>query len=428
MKKSILDKLLILMVGTMMIISCDDDDSMGDPDPQPDTTSMDTATNKTTGFVVSVNTGTGALTKYFETLPTGTVDISDGTDFQSFNQQDIFEGAFYGQNPNGTEELVKLIVDENGEFQIVGSFATFGRVDPIAIRDAETGVYFDYGNPQSLTVFNPTDMTIIGTIDMGGAEYPRDEETRYRELYIRDNLVFAPLGSFASPIWYNPMVTHIADIDQGTFFGNATVELEGPARHNQYFGNSYVDEAGNLYITDQGDLFTGTPARLHRINSGETTFDLDFELNLAATLNPQNLFFSVYNSFYYIGNGKGIASVTSDTPAGLLEILASVNFNPTALNQDQLNEVQVIIGQSENAAWCLIDLNAQTVTAIDGIPSQSFNHRFTIEEADGLWYLPVKSSTENAYYSYDPATGATGKAFDVVGGEILRFANLANNH
>ncbi|MEM6377726.1 MAG: hypothetical protein AAF705_05915, partial [Bacteroidota bacterium] len=211
MRKSILDILLISMMGTMIIVACDDDDNMENPDPQPDTTSMDTATNKTTGFVVSVNTGSGALTKYFETLPTGTADVSDGTDFQSFNQQDIFEGAFYGQSPNGTEELVKLIVDENGEFQIVGSFATFGRVDPIAIRDAETGVYFDYGNPQSLTVFNPTDMTITGAIDMSGAEYPREEETRYRELYIRDNLVFAPLGSFASPIWYNPMVTHIAD-------------------------------------------------------------------------------------------------------------------------------------------------------------------------------------------------------------------------
>ena len=148
------------------------------------------------------------------------------------------------------------------------------------------------------------------------------------------------------------------------------------------------------------------------------------------TLNPQNLFYSVYNGFYYIGNGLAVASITEDTPLDVLTILQSVGFNPAALSDSQIDEIVVILGQAENAAWCVIDLNADpvTVTAIDGIPSQPVNHRYNVEEADGIWYLPVHTQAENAYYSFNPATGAASKAFDVVGGEVSRFINLGNNH
>ncbi|MEM8893104.1 MAG: hypothetical protein AAGC88_00920 [Bacteroidota bacterium] len=111
-----------------------------------------------------------------------------------------------------------------------------------------------------------------------------------------------------------------------------------------------------------------------------------------------------------------------------MAILQSVGFNPTALTEAQLNEITVILGTSSNAAWSLIDLNAETVTAIEGIPLQDVNHRYNIEEADGIWYLPVHTESENAYYSYDPQTGTAAKAFDVLGGEVFRFINLGNNH
>ncbi|MEL6560883.1 MAG: hypothetical protein AAFQ94_21995 [Bacteroidota bacterium] len=417
---SILRLFLLMTIGILITFTaCNDDEGNGPTGP----------TNKTTGFVISVVTPNNtSLVKYFETLPTGTADISDGFDFLAFNVQDAFNGALYLQNTDGTSGISKIVVDENGEIQVAGQLTTMGRVDPISIRDSETGVYYDYGDATAINVFNPDDMTFSGSIDMSGALYPREEVTRYREFYIRDNQVFAPLGSLTSPIWYNPLVTHIADIDAGTFVGNIEIELEGPVRHNQFFGGRYVDENGNLYITDQGDLLTGAPARLHRVNSGATDFDPTFELDVAGALNPMNLILKAFNSFTYIGNGMAISSVAVDTPAQAIAILASVGFNPAALSAEQQVQIQVILNEAENAAWSLIDLNAKTVVPIEGIPSQNVNHRFTITEIDGKWYLPVETSSETAYYSYDPATGAAEKAFDLVGGEVGNFVNLESNN
>lgn len=425
----ILKLFLLMVLGAMVALSaCNDDEGPApdpDPDPDPDPVEM----NKTTGFVLSVITPNNtSLAKYFETIPSGTADLSDGIDFQNFNVQDAFNGALYLQNTGGANGLSKIVIDDDGEFKVDGSFTTGGRVDPIAVRDAETGVYFDYGDTKKLFVFDPTNMTNPSSIDMSGALFPRDEATRYRELFLRDNLVFAPLASGAGPVWYNPLVIHVADLNAGTFVGNITVDLRVPVRHNQFFGGKYVDESGNLYIPDDGDLLTATPSRIHRVNAGTTDVDLDYEFDVSGTLNPRNLVYRAFNGFYYIGDGKALASVTADTPVQVLAILASVNGDLRMLTQAQLVEIQMILNAAENAPWCVIDLNAKTVTPIEGVPAQNVNHRFTISEFDGKWYLPVETSSEIAYYSYDPATGATAKAFDVVGGEIGNFINIANNN
>ena len=144
-------KLFILMiVGVVFTLSSCNDDDDDDADP--------VINNKKEGFILSVSTTAGSsLVKYFETLPSGTADVSDGFDFVAFNPQDIFNSVIYLQDPNevNTSEnggLAKLVVDENGDFQIIGEIPTQGRVNPITIRDAETGIYYDFGMEESIKV------------------------------------------------------------------------------------------------------------------------------------------------------------------------------------------------------------------------------------------------------------------------------------
>ena len=181
-------------------------------------------------------------------------------------------------------------------------------------------------------------------------------------------------------------------------------------------------------MTELGDLLSDTPARIHRINSGSTEFDSTYEFDPASALNDQNKFYRTYNAFTCIGNGKALVSVTSDTPDEINNIISAVDFKLDDLSQSQKGEIQVAINKTENAVWCVVDLEAKSVTPISGIPAQNVDHRFIPTEFDGKWYLGIENSSEIAYYSYDPATGNGEKAFDVVGGSLSRLINLANNN
>ena len=418
MKKMVLGLTLLFL----MLMSCKPEEV------KTTDTQSNNETHKKTGLVMVVKSPTGSLVKYFENLPEGNADLSDGKDFQLFHVLDAFDGSLFLRAPDFSNSLTKYVITDKGEFENAGEFATPGQIEDIAIRDAETGVFFDRGDGKTLTVFNPKTMKISGNINMNGALFPEDELTRYRDLFIRDNLVFAPLAKGRGIVWYNPLVVHVADINTGTFVGNTSVKLDGPVRHNIFFGGKNIDENRNIYVTELGDLLSGTPARLHRINNGSTDFDPTYEFDLASGLNDQNQFHRVYNAFTCIGNGKALVSVTRDTPSEINSILNGIDFKLSDLTQSQKGEIQVILNNAENAVWCVVDLEAKSVTPISGIPAQNVDHRFIPTEFDGKWYLGIENSSEIAYYSYDPATGNGEKAFDVVGGSLSRLINLANNN
>ena len=71
-----LSKFLLLgLVFSLVLSACGNDDDMPDPDPDPDPVSTD----KTSGFVVTGTTSSGSsLVKYYDEMPSGTVDLSDG--------------------------------------------------------------------------------------------------------------------------------------------------------------------------------------------------------------------------------------------------------------------------------------------------------------------------------------------------------------
>ena len=118
MKKQHLLKLgaSLFLASTLVFSSCNDDDNDIE---DPDTVEVDTI--KTDGIVIVTETPSSSFVKYYEELPTETVDLSDGQDFQRFDVKDVFEGAMYLANPNGINGFSRVVVDNDNEITVTGT-------------------------------------------------------------------------------------------------------------------------------------------------------------------------------------------------------------------------------------------------------------------------------------------------------------------
>ena len=409
----------ILLAGTICLQACDNNDpEPADPQEQ----------RLTTGFIISgLAPDESVLVKYYEELPSGTVDLSDGKDFQQFFPVDAYGGALFTARPDGSAGFAKIMVDGNGEV-IEDSFIS--TVDEgsfqIAVRDENTGVFQDRNFPNRITVFDPSTMTESGTIDMSAGIVPDNIPQRYQTFYFRNEEVFAPLRGNEGET-YDSLVVHVANLSTGTY--SRTISFDG-GRANPYndFGQNDIDEDGNLYIPDQGDVNTATPASLHKIPAGSDTFDPDYEFNIAVALNPSNVFLPIFRGFYYVADGMALALVATSTPQEVIDVVTAAG-GVQNLSPDQIQQVLGLLFTAENGRWCKVDVNAQTVTPIDGIPSQSVFATAVIAETDGKLLLPITTPAINALYSYDPVTDDTEKVFDVTaGGALIGVYNIANNN
>ncbi len=398
----------------------DDDDDMVVIEPGDE--------RQTSGFVISAQTPEGSLiAKYLEDLPSGNVDISDGTDFQLFFPVDLFDAAIFSARTDGSAGFAKTRVNGDNEFVEDGVISTIDESSfQIAVRDANTGVFQDRNFPSRISVFDPVSMTVTGTIDVGTGIPPGIEPPRAQTFYFRDNEVFFPLrGNDGAS--YDSLIVMVANLSTGSYERTITFN-SGPAAPFNDFGQHYLDESGNLYIPDQGDVNTGNPASLHRIPAGSDDFDPNYEFNIATTLNPANLFLSIFRGFYYMGNGQALALVATDTPQEAIDIVLAAG-GPQNLSPDEVQQVLDILFQAENGRWCLVDVNAQTVSIIDGIPAQSVFATTVTMELNGQYYVPVTTPAINALYRYDPGTGIAEKVFDLTaGGALVGIYNLANNN
>lgn len=407
---------VLLATLTLLLASCDDEDM---------TTPVEE--NKTSGFVVNVQTPAETnLVKYFEEFPSGTIDLSDGKDFQRFFPNDAFDGALFLPNPDGSASFSRVVVNGRGEVVVD---ATAPVVDEsslrIKVKDAETGLFHDRNTPAQLTIFDPRDMSIKANIDMSNGLAPRPQ--RYQEFFFRENEVFASIRGNDN-VSFDSTIVHRADLSSGTYLSTLT-KNSGAALNTFGFGERAIDESGNIYVTDGGDVLRGNPiASILKIPSGSDVFDPGYDFNPALVANPSNTLLATFSGFKYFQNNQAFAIVATETPQALIDLVTSVGGNPANLSEAQVQQALGILFSAENGRWSVLDLQAQTVTPIEGVPNLSPFATSVILEANGQIYLPVTTDAENAYYSYDPATGQASKALDIVGGELIGIYNLANNN
>lgn len=231
--------LTTFLFGSLLIQGCENDDPVSPTDQR-----------LTSGFVVNGVTPEGThLVKYFAELPSGNVDLSDGKDFQQFFPVDAYGGALFNARPDGSPGFAKIMVNGDGEVIVDSFIATVDETSfQIAVRDENTGVFQDRNFPDQITVFDPSGMTVSGTIDMSEGFVPDGIPQRYQTFYFRGDEVLAPLRGNEGAI-YDSLIVHVANLSTGTYSRTISFSGGAAAPFND-FGQHYLDESGNLYIPD----------------------------------------------------------------------------------------------------------------------------------------------------------------------------------
>lgn len=389
---------------------------------------------KSSGFIVTGTTSSGnSLVKYFDELPTGTVDLSEGKDFAEFWPTAIYNNSIYLTRTDKASGFAKMYVNEQGEIveeKVIptvdeGSFR-------IAVKDAETGVFQDRATPNLITIFNPSTLTIEGTIDMSAGIDPIDSlEQRYQRFVFRGDDVFAPIRANSGET-FSGFYLHQANLTSRSYVGSTFIEapFSGGVLTVNNFGQGMVDEMGNLYFQDGGAIGTGTFSRIYKIPAGSNQIDTSYVFEPVRLLNPGNIFYPTMNGFKLVGNGKAIARVNAETPQAAVDIVVNAGgVSNVIADQNLLNQVLNILFTAESAEWCELDLSSQTVTPIAGAPKLGANAGGGVTfELNGEIYFPIATVSEQAYYKYTPGSPSATKAFDVVGADLAGAYNIANNN
>ncbi|MEM9858745.1 MAG: hypothetical protein AAF843_15405 [Bacteroidota bacterium] len=419
---------ILILGGLCMLLmffsACSDDDS-ADPDdevPNP---------NITTGFISVGNTSSGnQVVRYFEELPTGTVDLSENaTDFIRFRPEAIFNGAIYSHRIDGTDGFSKIVVDADQQFVEEGAIPISSGTFAIAVKDESTGVFQDFGTPDVITMFDPATFQLTTSIDMSAGSVPGDVTPAYQRFIFRGDDVFSVISQ-TDGSGFNDFIVHQANLSNNTFVGDTRRVGNGLATISRDDGGQgLTDAGGNLYIPDAGDIWgRGNAARLNKILAGSNEIDATYIFEPALTLNPQNTFLPYFRAFKFLESGKAIAVVNREVPQEVETITADAGGSENLTTTDQLAIFNIWL-QAETAVWCEIDVETLTVTPIAGIPAiRPLTGTVINFEFNEDVYIPAETSAESAYYKWNPTTGDVTKAFTMTGVTVPTFYNLGSNN
>ncbi|MEM6633623.1 MAG: PKD domain-containing protein, partial [Bacteroidota bacterium] len=372
------------------------------------------------GFVVVGRTQENSwFAQYFAELPTGTVDISQGTAFQTFFPLSIIDGAIYLARTDGSPGFEKLGVNGNEEFVEDGIIST---VSPnafvIAARDAEFGVFHDRADPNTINTFNPTTMQVTGTIDMTVANAIADDPVRYQDFIFRgDNEIFAPMRLEAGG---NVPNVGLARVDIGSGQATNVAEFEGAGDLVVLnSGRRFVDETGNLYFWHAGNISVPTiSGAILKVPAGASDYDSTYNFKVPEVNNPALTGSGTFmGTFNYYQNNTGFALINEALAQELLDLIAE-RGGPQNFTEEDLNLATQILFTSPTGAIVQVDLMGQTVSRINGLPPLSAFDNAGVNFLEGNPYFAISNPSVNAFYEWDEATNSVTKVFDMTGAFI----------
>ncbi|MEM7258380.1 MAG: DUF4374 domain-containing protein, partial [Pseudomonadota bacterium] len=167
----------------------------------------------------------------------------------------------------------------------------------------------------------------------------------------------------------------------------------------------FATESGDIYGWHNGTLSGGfdpvstTPSGFLRIQNGASTFDADYFFDVEAAGSGGRLFWADY-----IGDGKALGRVL---------VNESAPYWFSAFAKDFYEQKLV-----------LIDLEAQTVTDVEGVPLHQKRYTSPLQVIDGKVLLSIETADANYVYEYDVATGVATQGSQVLGKTIKGFYDL----
>lgn len=414
--------------GTYSVVLTASDGTLSDEETQSVTVELDPENVRLkSGFIIAGQTEEDTwFAQYFEELPTGTVDISQGTAFQQFFPLSIIDGAVYLARTDGSPGFEKLGVNGNREFVEDGIISTIsGESFVIAARDSEFGLFHDRADPNIVNTFNPTTMEVTGSIDMTVANAVVDAPVRYQDFIFRgDNEVFVPMRLEDGGEVPNAPLPRI-DVSAGSAVDVAEFEGLGEVVVLNS-GRRFFDENGNLYYWHAGniDLPTVSGAIL-RIPAGANDYEPTYNFKVPEVNNPAltgtGTFMSAFN--YYQDN-TGFALINEQLDQRIIDLVVQ-RGGVQNLSEQDLAQITQWLFTSPTGAIVRVDLVNQTVSKISNLPPLSVFDNAGINFLGGKPYFAISNPAVNALYEWNEATNSATKVFDVTGASISIVVDLS---
>ncbi|WP_342089027.1 hypothetical protein [Dyadobacter sp. OTU695] len=423
--------LLLSIFFATGLISCSSDD---EPKSEPE------SLYQQEGFLLSsISQSTAGYSYYagfFPQQPSGEVDLTKNTAYNTFMARTSYKNFLYGISLDGDNKLSKqAILKSSGAVVEVASIPLLEYLQSVLIVNENLGVYSTSGN-RSLFLFNPATMENLGQIDMSKAKnFPENELNVYAHLTYRpnDHKLFASLvtNSNKTGQFYDAQDVYVEVVDLTTrkwektaVFKQATYPVSRGLEH------SVVDEAGNVYISTQGQygldgqLGPNSAKRsrpqILKIPAGKTDFDSTYAFNPINAVGQQSSMFQLLLGTIYDANGIAYACISAAPyPPRLLELIGKLAVN--SITAAEYAELSDLAFYSPVQRWVKLDLNAQTATVIADLPLTAAYSYPSTHKYDGEFYLPIYNSSMNlnGYYKYDPATGQSEKIVNITAGGLV---------
>ncbi|MEM9143015.1 MAG: hypothetical protein AAGA86_08515 [Bacteroidota bacterium] len=431
MKKGNLFSLGTLCIGLIFLWSCSSDDNEAPPDNGENSDGGENETRALKeGYIIQGNLDGTVFIQYFEELPSETIDVSQGNDFQSFNVESVLDGAMYVFATDGSNGIEKIIVNQAGELEVVGEIATVGRTFSLSVRDSELGVFHDVNNPTSLTTFNPTTMEVTGSIDMSlieglGREPGSIDFTDYgfrggNELIVTLNATPRLTGVPRVIVDLNTMQATDISVFEGSELTNPPV----------VFTNSYFDENGNYYGPNFGsEGITTISGGLLKIPAGQNNYDQAYNFQIPLQNNPELAFLGAYlRAFEYFENNKAYALINGSLDPRIDEIIFVENEGNFAnIDQNELNEILFLLSNSPTVIWVELDVVTMEITKIEGVPNLPvFTGGGFLSVLDSQPHLVVSTRENNALYRHT-GNGTAQVVFEATGAALGEVIDLAQD-
>ncbi|MEM6763808.1 MAG: PKD domain-containing protein [Bacteroidota bacterium] len=387
---------------------------------------------QTSGFMVVGVTpdNTSTFVRYYEELPSGTINIAEGTAFQTFFPLSIRDGAIFSARTDGSAGFVKIGVNGNGDFVEDGIIATVSDQSfSLRVRDSEFGVFHDRSDPNILNTFNPTTMDVTGSIDMTAANAIVDTAAvRYQTYIFRgDNEIFVPTRLEAGGNVPNVVLPKI-DIARGEVTDVAEFEGAGDLVVLNRFGQRYVDEMGNLYFYHAGNISLPTiSGAVLKIPAGASDYDSTYNFKVPEVNNPGTTGTgSFLSTFYYYKDNQGFALVNEELDPRIFQLVGE-RGGIQNLTEEDFDQIFFWLFTSPTGAWVQVDLAAQTTSKIDGLPPLSPFDASNMSFVGGTPHFAIANPSVNAFFRLNEDTGSVEKVFDMEGGNIVGVFDLSLN-
>lgn len=301
---------------------------------------------------------------------------------------DVYVFPEFGKD--GTQELIKYtyngtkLLSKTASLQLPPMSGAFNMT-----KASDEKAYISLYNMGKIMIFNPTNMTKTGEIDL--SPYATDDNNPDPAYpFIRNGLLYIPLNQIGAS-WmpnHEKKQVDVAIIDTQTdnvikIISETASGLTFPTRplmENMIF----TDENNDLYIACAGGF--GMDPRLAEtglvcIRSGQTEFDESASWDMSQmTIEGTSYKVGSLTNVKYVGNGKLCAWVA---------IPELIKDNPYT---------------AKYSMAVLIDMNAKTVKQIDGIPL-SDGHSVFIGTHNNQVVFSVYGDTQSGFFIYNPSNG-----------------------